>query len=195
MYLKENKKGVMWDIEFLILARFYRESKETAFTIDSFRQSFIDSPEFNEHQREDMPGIIGDLFKRDHYINVLDESLVNQHSRYYITDRGRMAYENELKKRNTQKTREDLQDQLLSNSVRSNKLSPIFAGLAALFALASIVVSVLNYNKSSEKLRPQLQKIDTTLQQQRQLINNFVQQTKGVQPELHRLIDSLSKKP
>ena len=87
------------------------------------------------------------------------------------------------------------QKELVSTGIRSNKWSPIWAGLAAVMAIVAAFVAYLDYDKPIEKLSPTLLRIDSTLQMHMQIERDSLQKLKNEKAELHRILDSLTKKP
>ena len=79
-------------------------------------------------------------------------------------------------------------------SIAQGRNMNIFAGTTAAFAIASVVVAYLQYDKPSEKLLPEIQRIESVLRTQSQTLENLQQTQRNVDSHLQRIADSLGKK-
>lgn len=112
---------------------------------------------------------------------------------YYLSTKG-WAYENYDKVIEEEKRQKQLEDALLKNSVTNNKMSPIWAGLAAGFAFLALILAVVGYFKKTESLSPSLQKLETILQQQMQRLDSTYIYLKEINSSIRLLTDSLTNK-
>jgi len=176
----------MTEDEFIVLGNFYSNSPLNK--SDSWTMIGHKSPNYYADH------VIGDnaigrlLFYK--FIELHWSEGIDGTTQYKISGTGKEAYESDRAKRMKIHDRELQGDRLLLESINSNKWSPRWAGLAALLALVSVVVAI-----SNEKIKPQLQQIDSTLQSQSKELHSVQQNLETFATGLHRLVDSLSKKP
>jgi hypothetical protein len=133
------------------------------------------------------------LWKQE-YIDRLKDPLDRDGHKYKTKEAGKRKFEYETLIRAQLREAESLQRTLLEVSIKNNKWSPVFAGLAGLFALASIFIAYMQYDKPSEKLQPEMQETRSVLQQQAQWLDSLQRKMQRVDSSLRRIADSLKRK-
>ncbi len=97
--------------------------------------------------------------------------------------------------RENQRKIERRQRRLIRSSIANNWLSPLFAGLAFIATIGSVLIAWWDYQKPNpEELKPTIQEINTTLQQQAIELNNLQQNARNIQTRLQSIADSVGKK-
>lgn len=133
-----------------------------------------------------------DSHQRNGLIEWEKEPIPGNQPNFITLDKGKRVYEKVKASRDKKKRKTELEDRLLSTSVNSNKMSPIWAAVAAIMAIGTVTVSILDYNKSNEKLKPALLRIDSTMRMRVQSQDTMLQRMRNDINDLHHLVDSLN---